>query len=308
MTDLHYLLLQRSFCLMTAIRLSNLIMSTFKRTKKKDSLRGVRYCVMSLLSLILILWLYGWFVIDNDDASLKDTTTIIRHRDDNNKCPIASIAHLSEAELHPVAGDRHMITPPQGGKLVLVCCDTTQGNMNVLLHENWAPLGVARFLEMVKSHYFETKIPLFRCTDACQFGLAGDPAFTERFNTRIQDDPMWLPPGPDFRQNEQGVRRYPQGYFTYAGGGKNSRTNQFVLTLKPNQFMGGGSPWEVPMGELVGKESFETMSKFYTGYGEKGPPQVLLHREGNSEKVRTEWPLLDYITGCNVVDEMMLPD
>ena len=201
-----------------------------------------------------------------------------------------------------------MVTPPQGGKLALVCCETTKGNLSLLIHHKWAPIGVARFLEMVESHYFETRVPLFRCTNACQFGLAGDPQATKRFNERLQDDPMWLPPGIDHRQNEHGVKRYPQGYFTYAGGGNHSRTNQFVLTLKPNKFMGGGSPWEVPMGELVGNESFDTISKIYTGYGEKGPSQGLLHREGNSIKVQTGWPLLDYVTGCRVVDEAELPE
>lgn len=201
-----------------------------------------------------------------------------------------------------------MVTPPQGGKLALVRCQTTKGSMSLLIHETWAPIGVARFLEMVESHYFETKVPLFRCTDACQFGLAGDPEATKRFDTKLQDDQMWLPPGKDHRQNERGVKRYPQGYFTYAGGGNHSRTNQFVLTLKPNPLMGGGSPWEVPMGELVGKESFDTISKIYTGYGEKGPSQGLLRREGNSIKVQSDWPLLDYVTGCRILEKTELAE
>ena len=49
-------------------------------------------------------------------------------------------------------------------------------------------------------------------------------------------------------------------------------------------------------------------SKVYTGYGEMGPSQGLLHREGNSIKVQTGWPLLDYVTGCRVVDEAELPE
>jgi len=286
------------------------IMVAVKRNAKQWTLSQGTYCVAVVVSVILITWIYGWVVIDDGDGfSIQNQHSASKHQAKNiSKCSIARITDLSDDELRPVAGSRHMITPPQGGKLSLVCCETTQGNMNLLLHEKWAPIGVARFLEMVESHYFQSKVPLFRCTDACQFGLAGDPEFTKRFNTRLHDDPMWLPPGADHRQNEHGVKRYPQGFFTYAGSGNHSRSNQFVLTLKPNPFMGGGSPWEVPMGELVGKESFHTISKFYTGYGEKGPSQGLLHREGVSEKVQTQWPLLDYVTGCSLVDEMMLHD
>lgn len=222
---------------------------------------------------------------------------------EKNICPITSISDLTPQEQQPTADFRHMVTPPQGGKLHLVCCDTTKGQFNALLHENWAPLGVAHFLKMVDAGYFSSsKIPLFRCTDACQFGLAGDVNMTKRFRHRFPDDPPWLPPGPDHRENDQGVRRFPSGYLTHAGSGKDSRSNQFVITLKPNKFMGGGSPWEVPMGELVGHHSFETISRWYTGYGEKGPSQKLLHNEGVSKKVLTDWPLMDYIYGCSLVD------
>ncbi|KAL7575578.1 hypothetical protein ACA910_020151 [Epithemia clementina (nom. ined.)] len=219
-------------------------------------------------------------------------------------CPIVSISHqLSPSELHPIKGSRHMVTPPDGGPLTLVCCNTTKGSLSLLLHKRWAPIGVDRFLDMVRSQYFSSKAPLFRCTDACQFGLAGDPSLTKQYDTHLQDDVMWLPPGPDHRYNTQGVRRYPAGMLTFAGSGPHSRSNQFVLTLMPNQFMGGGSPWEVPLGELVGESSFVTMSKFYTGYGNHGPSQGLLRREGNSERVQTQWPHLDYITSCSIVDE-----
>jgi cyclophilin family peptidyl-prolyl cis-trans isomerase len=57
----------------------------------------------------------------------------------------------------------------------LVCCQTTKGNLNLLLHHKWAPLGVAHYLDMVAAGYFSAStIPLFRCTDACQFGLSGN--------------------------------------------------------------------------------------------------------------------------------------
>ncbi|KAI2508009.1 peptidyl-prolyl cis-trans isomerase [Fragilaria crotonensis] len=175
-------------------------------------LHGATCCVITLLVLIVTTWLYGWNVVDNNDATPQVKHSFIqRRRYDAGKCAITSISDLSDAELRPKSGLRHMVTPPQGGKLTLVCCETTKGNVNLLIHQKWAPIGVARFLEMVESNYFETRVPLFRCTDACQFGLAGDPEATKRFNTRLQDDPMWLPPGIEHRQNELGVKRFPPG-------------------------------------------------------------------------------------------------
>lgn len=269
--------------------------------KRKSKQSSSTVLVSIIIGCSIVLVIISLFLYRNEwnPLSYESSSSIL-----NPICSVSSIRTLAPEELHPVAGYRHMVSPPDGGKLTLMCCETTKGNLSVLLHHRWAPLGVARLLEMVERRYFDTKVPLFRCTDACQFGLAGDPNMTKMFDSSIVDDPMWLPPGPEYRYSKEGVRRYPPGVLTYAGGGQNSRSNQFVLTLEANQYMGGGSPWEVPLGELMGAESFDTLAKFYTGYGENGPGQGLLHREGNSERIVNEWPLLDYILSCSVVDEI----
>jgi hypothetical protein len=281
------------------------------RTRKRSPLCEPIYWVVAFL-ISLILMEIVLFNQDNEDSPSGGSSSSSRSSHGStikdNLCSVASISSLSQNELHPVAGDRHMTTPPDGGKLSLMCCQTTKGNLNLLLHHKWGPLGVAHYLDMVAAGYFSlSTIPLFRCTDACQFGLSANATMTREFKHRIKDDPMWLPPGPAFRQNKAGVKRYPTGFFTYAGGGLDSRSNQFVLTLQPNQFMGGGSPWEVPMGELVGADSFVTLSKLYNGYGEKGPSQALLNKEGVSDQVREGWPLMDYMTACDLMEEMELP-
>jgi len=113
-----------------------------------------------------------------------------------------------------------------------------------------------------------------------------------------------LPEGPKFRTNADGVQRFAQGYLAYAGAGKNSRGNQLIVSLKANGPLAGGSPWEVPWGELVGKDSFVTLSKIYTGYGEDGPGQGPLQNRGMDEKLKEKFPDLDYINKCVLVDEM----
>lgn len=136
----------------------------------------------------------------------------------------------------------------------------------------------------------------------CQFGIAGNPEYNKPYKQSLRDDKNWLPEGPTNRRSEHGVKRFNKGYLAYAGGGKNSRTNQFIIALKDNERLGGGSPWEVPWGEVVGKESFSTLDRIYTGYGENGPPQGRLSREGSSDKIRKEFPQLDYILGCTLMD------
>jgi cyclophilin family peptidyl-prolyl cis-trans isomerase len=217
-------------------------------------------------------------------------------------CPYTSLSQLTPEERFPRAGTRHMVNPPVGGKLSLVCCQTTKGPWSIVVHEKWAPLGAQRFLAMVQADYFRHKVALMRCLSnfICQFGLAG-PA-SKDFDSRLPDDPNWLPEGPDHRTNAEGVKRFAQGYLAYAGGGNDSRGVQLIVSLKANGRLAGGSPWEVPWGELVGQRSFETLANIYTGYGDKGPPQGRLRREGSSEEVAKDFPMLDYILWCELND------
>lgn len=137
----------------------------------------------------------------------------------------------------------------------------------------------------------------------CQFGLAG--ALSRKYGALLPDDPQWLPEGPRHRKNEMGTKRFAQGYLSYAGSGNSSRSNQFFVALEPNGPLGGGSPWEVPWGELVGDHSYRTLSRISTVYGEDGPSQGALHREGGVERAERDFPELDFILSCRVVEERM---
>ncbi|KAL7497080.1 hypothetical protein ACHAWT_008456, partial [Skeletonema menzelii] len=227
----------------------------------------------------------------------------------SNRPTIHSLDDLSPEELHPKAtSHRYIVSPPSDLKPIsLVTCETTVGYLHIVVHPSWAPLGAERFLNMVETKYFSSKVALMRCVKGflCQFGIAGIPEYNKSYNGRkhsLQDDTNWLPEGPTHRTNELGVKRFSKGFLAYAGGGKNSRSNQFIVALKDNERLGGGSPWEVPWGELVGKESFATLDSIYTGYGEKGPSQGRLSREGSSDSIQKEFPRLDYILGCTLVD------
>jgi len=139
---------------------------------------------------------------------ILDESPWIKKRNEHIKCAYKSLADLESAEAYPQAGSRHMVNPPSGGMLSLVCCETTVGNLNIVAHHKWAPLGAQRFLDMVTSGYFNTTVPFMRCIHnfLCQFGLNSDPSKSHEFQSSIPDDPNWLPEGPLHRENEQHVK------------------------------------------------------------------------------------------------------
>ena len=221
-------------------------------------------------------------------------------------CPYQSIDNFTIDELYPKEGIRHQITPPSGGNISHVCCTTTKGPLSFVIHHKWAPLGAQRVYDMVTSGYFSYSggVPLMRCVSnfLCQFGIHSDTSQRKKFNSNLKDDPNWLREGKDYRMNDKGVKRFAKGYMAYAGAGPNSRGKQLIVALAPNGPLGGGSPWEVPWGEVVGDYSFDTLDAIYTGYGENGPKQGKLSTEGMTEAMKSEFPQLDYITSCTLVD------
>ena len=204
---------------------------------------------------------------------------------------------------------KHIVAPPIG-PVDLICCVTSQGVWNIAVHKTWAPIGAENFLKMVTTGFFSSKVPLFRSLKnfLIQFGLAGDPAVQTNFEQNmlkgkhgnLPDDPPWLPLGPTGREINN-VQRFQKGYLAYAGAGKNSRGTQLIVAFEDNLYLGGGSPWEVPWGQLVGNESFATLAKIYTGYGE-APSQGKIRNRGISY-TEAEFPLLDYILSCQVAAE-----
>ena len=201
---------------------------------------------------------------------------------------------------------QHIVRPP-AGPVTLVCCQTTKGPLSIAVHKSWAPIGADNFLSMVSSRFFHSKVGLFRALKGflVQFGLAGDPAVQKSFEKlqgggkggNLLDDPPWLPLGPPGRE-VAGISRYQKGYLGYAGAGKNSRGTQLIMAFDSNKYLGGGSPWEVPFGQLVGEASYATLGAIYTKYGE-APSQGKIRNKGVAY-LELEFPLIDYITSCNV--------
>ena len=267
-----------------------------------------RNAIIALSLLIIVLYIQPWLLYLPShpiyDASMTSDNATPPHPSLRVAFPprhdflLVDGCYMDVPERDTV---RHIVTPP-AGPIDLVCCKSTKGSFTIAVHPSWAPHGAARFMDMVHSRFFETRVGLFRSLKGflVQFGLAGDPNVQTEFHRKgnLPDDPQWLPPGPPGREIN-GITRYQKGYVSYAGAGKDSRGTQLILAYENNRYLGGGSPWEVPFGILVGNKSFETVSQFYTGYGE-APEQGKIMNRG-AAYLDEEFPQLDFITSCEVV-------
>jgi len=197
-------------------------------------------CVFAIIITLLVVTL-GWYNRSSDDIITLEEPKVERNK---FPCEYQKLTDLTDEERHPrKSRNRHIVDPPSGGMITLVCCETTVGSFSVAVHTNWAPLGSKRFLDLVEKKYFSTKVALMRCIKnfICQFGIAGDPEINKSYhNSNILDDPNWLPEGPSNRVNADGTKRFSVGYMAYAGGGPNTRSNQWIVALEDNPFLGGG--------------------------------------------------------------------
>jgi hypothetical protein len=126
----------------------------------------------------------------------REAYKLKRNSEMNDSRTIHSLKDLTPSQLHPQATSyRHIVTPPIDKiPISLVSCHTTKGFIHIVVHPSWAPLGANRFLHMVNTEYFSSKVALMRCLRnfICQFGIAGDSSYNIEYNGRgknLKDDP-----------------------------------------------------------------------------------------------------------------------
>mmetsp|Transcript_16678 Transcript_16678/g.63424 ORF Transcript_16678/g.63424 Transcript_16678/m.63424 type:complete len:202 (-) Transcript_16678:34-639(-) len=154
------------------------------------------------------------------------------------------------------------------------------------VHPEWAPLGAARFGELLKEDFF-SDVRFFRVIPnfVAQFGLNGDPSVTETWKDRkILDDPV--------------VTSNKRGSLTFASSGPNTRTTQLFLNFRDNARLDrmGFSPFAIVV------EGMEVVDRIYSAYGDgpprgRGPKQGRIVREGNPY-LSAEFPELSYIVSA----------
>ncbi len=165
---------------------------------------------------------------------------------------------------------------------VKVKFETSKGAILMEVHKDWAPIGAERFLELVKSGYYNNArffrvVPNF----VVQFGLAANPAVTKKWDVPIKDDPV--------------LRTNRGGSVTFATAGPNTRTTQVFINLRTNQML--DDQGFAPFAQVV--EGMDVVEKLYSGYGE-APDQDAITRRGNTY-LEASFPKLDYIKSARIV-------
>lgn len=166
--------------------------------------------------------------------------------------------------------------------------ETSKGDFVVEVTKAWAPMGAARFHQLVQEGFyggarFFRVLPGF----VAQWGMSGDPAVQSVWSTRmIPDDPVKQ---SNFR-----------GYITFAKNAPNTRTTQVFINLGDNFKLDGLG--FAPFGKVI--SGIEVVDSLYSGYGEgaprgQGPDQTQIAAQGVAYLTR-QFPLLDFVRRASI--------
>ncbi|MBE0660438.1 MAG: peptidylprolyl isomerase [Bryobacteraceae bacterium] len=163
---------------------------------------------------------------------------------------------------------------------------TTKGDFAIEVNPAWAPLGAARFKELIEQGFYDNA-KFFRVLPGfvVQFGLPADPTSAPDV-PNIQDDPV----------TESNLK----GSITFATAGPGTRTSQVFINLADNKRL--DSMGFSPFGKVV--EGMEVVESLYAGYGEgaphgNGPDQGRVRRLGNAY-LDGSFPNLDAINRASI--------
>jgi len=167
--------------------------------------------------------------------------------------------------------------------------ESTKGAFVIECHRAWAPLGVDRFYNLVRSGFFDnSRFFRIHANYIAQFGIPGDPAVAGVWrNQSFPDDPV----------KESNLR----GSIAYAMTGPDARTTQIYINLVDNKQL--DAQGFAPIGRVV--EGMDIVDQIYSGYGEtsgggmRAGKQAKLFEEGNAYLDR-EFPKLDKLIKATI--------
>jgi peptidyl-prolyl cis-trans isomerase A (cyclophilin A) len=166
---------------------------------------------------------------------------------------------------------------------------TTKGDVIILVHRDWAPLGADHFYNLVKRGYDNA---FFRAMKdyIVQWGINGDPKVYARWsNVKIKDDPFKVP-------NKIGTVVFA------TPGEPNERTTHLFINIHDNSEHLDSRGF-VPFGEVI--QGLDNIMNVYMDYGEgapegQGPDQEAAGNGGNAY-LKKNFPKLDYILKATIV-------
>ncbi|HEY2805388.1 MAG TPA: peptidylprolyl isomerase [Gemmatimonadales bacterium] len=171
-----------------------------------------------------------------------------------------------------------------------VALATSKGMMELMVHRDWAPVGVDRFYYLLQNDFYD-QARFFRVVPhfVAQFGMPADPSFTQRY----AKDPI-----PDDRPRHSNLR----GTVSFAHAGPGTRGSQMFINLKDNLKLDSGMVPFAPIGEIrSGGSAIDSLNGEYNNPA-GGPDQGMIGALGNSY-LNSTFPRLDYITTARITRE-----
>jgi len=168
--------------------------------------------------------------------------------------------------------------------------ETSKGRIVIEVHREWAPIGAARFHDLVRRGYYDdTRVFRVVAGRWAQFGINGDPRVSARWRHRtIPDDPPRV-------SNARGTVAFafavPQG-----------RTTQVFISLADNTSL--DAQGFAPFGRVT--EGMEVADALESTYGETAGGGIRAGRQeplfaGGNAYLDREFPRLDRILRATVI-------
>ncbi len=159
---------------------------------------------------------------------------------------------------------------------------TTKGDFLIEAHQDWAPIGVDRFYNLVRSGFFDdSRFYRVRAGFIAQFGLPGNPEITKAWENRsMPDDPV--------------KQTNTRGTIAYAMTGPDTRTTQLYINYDDNSRL--DEQGFAPIGRVI--EGMAVVDSLYSGYDEsagggmRGGKQGKILKFGNKH-LDKKFPKLD---------------
>lgn len=168
---------------------------------------------------------------------------------------------------------------------------TTKGDVIILVHRDWSPLGADHFYELTQMRFYDNNA-FFRALHGfvVQWGINGDPQVNKSWSEiTIKDDPPKV-------SNKIGTVVFAKT------GEPDSRTTQLFINLGDNSAALDPQGF-TPFGEVI--QGMDNVMKIYTDYGEiapggTGPSPAAIADIGNPY-LEEHFPKLDYVKTTRVI-------
>ena len=165
--------------------------------------------------------------------------------------------------------------------------ETTRGDFTMNVTRAWAPIGVDRFYNLVKHHYYDNMV-VFRAVPGfvVQFGISSYPAVNAAWrNADIQDDPV--------------TQSNKRGFVTYAKTSQpNSRSTQIFISFKDNSFL--DSQGFAPFG-VIEPEGMKVVEMLYDQYGDQPTNEQDQISKLGKAYLDSKYPKLDVIKHATII-------